>query len=309
MEFNWKTRSIKDWREFLTQSKNSNWMQTWSYAQAAFATDHLRTRIALIERQGQPIGMMCVQEIKVGPAEIVNLKRGPLWFISPNQDLIVEFAEKFRKEFPKKLFQRLRWMPEIDLEPDSIDRLEKIGFKLRKENFITSLIDLNISLEQIRAGLLQKWRNCLNKSQRSSLQIEVQTNNRFLKSFLKFYQFHQVQRKYRGPSQRFLQTEFENCEKTKDIFYVWAYIENFPVAAIAITCHGTTAAYRIGWGNPEGRKRNAHYSLLWKAIEYSKELGLKQFDLGGLLPDEAVGVTHFKKGLNGQEIKRVVFSN
>ncbi len=309
MEFNWTTRSIKDWREFLAQSKNSNWMQTWNYAQASFEADHLVTKIALIERQGLPIGMMSVQEIKFGPAQIVNLKRGPLWFIDPTQELIVEFAEKFRNEFPKKLFQRLRWIPEMELQPSSVERLEKIGFKLRTENFVTALVNLRQPLFEIKKNLQQKWRNCLNKAERSSLQIEVQTNNRNLSSFLKFYQYHQHQRNYKGPSLRFLKTEFRDSEKTKDHFFVWAYVDHFPVAAIAITCHGSTAAYRIGWNNPSGRKHNAHYALLWKAIEVSKELGHAHFDLGGLLADEAAGVTHFKKGLNGHEMKLAIFGN
>ena len=309
MEFNWKIRSIKDWRDFLDQSKNSNWMQTWSYAQASFAADYLKTRIALIEQQSRPIGMMCVQEITFGPIQIINLKRGPLWFVTPTQELTVEFAKQFRNEFPKKLFQRLRWMPEIELQPESVDRLAKIGFKLRSENFITSLVDLNLPLTDIKKNLQQKWRNCLNKAEKSLIQIEVQTTNKFLSSFLKFYQYHQHQRKYKGPSARFLKTEFSHSEKTKDHFFVWAFIDNFPVAGIAVTRHGSTAAYRVGWNNPDGRKYNAHYALLWKAIEVSKEFGHAHFDLGGLLPEDAAGVTHFKNGLNGQEIKLAILSN
>lgn len=309
MEFNWKTRSIKDWRDYLARAKNSNWMQTWNYAQASYAADGLMTRIALIEDQGRSIGMMCVQQIKFGPAQIINLKRGPLWFVEPTQELIIEFAKAFRKEFPKRLFQRLRWMPEIELKPEAIGQLEKIGFKLRTENFSTALINLRDPLSVIRKNLRQKWRNCLHKAERSSLTLEVQTNNGQLRSFIKFYEFHQRQRKYRGPSRRFLNTELDNSEKTKDHFFVWAYVDHFPVAAIAVTRHGNTAAYRIGWNNPDGRKHNAHYALLWKAIEISKQFGHTHFDLGGLLCDEAAGVTHFKKGLGGHEIKLAVFSN
>ena len=309
MEFNWKPRSIKEWREFLAQTKNANWMQTWNYAQASFTADYLITRIALIEQQGEPIGMMSVQQIKFGPAQIINLKRGPLWFVEPTQELTVEFAAAFRKEFPKKLFQRLRWMPEIELNSATTARLEKIGFRLRKENFVTALVDLRQPLLEIKKNLQQKWRNCLNKAEKSGIELVVQTSNEHLDSFLKFYNYHQRQKRYQGPSQKFLKAEFSTSEKTKDHFFIWAYVNHFPIAAIAVTCHGSTAAYRIGWNNPEGRKHNAHYALLWKAIEISKQRGHSHFDLGGLLPDEAAGMTHFKNGLNGHEIKLAIFGN
>lgn len=309
MKFNWAPRSLKEWRHYLAKTQNTNWMQTWNYAEASRTADHFISRLALIEKDGQPVGMMCVQEIKLGPVQLINLKRGPLWFAQPTETLFLEFAKTFRQEFPKKLLQRLRWIPEIELGESALSQIEKIGFKLRKENFLTAWLDLQQSVEKLRAGLNQKWRNCLNKAERAQLDIRMDKENTQLELFLNFAEAHQREKSFSGPTKKFLRTEFLNSAKTNEHFFLWAFVQEKPVAGIAIVRHGSTTAYRIGWNTDLGRKLNAHYILLWKAILISKELGHHQFDLGGLLPDSAVGVTHFKQGLGGRETKRVTLSN
>ncbi|HBA41433.1 MAG TPA: GNAT family N-acetyltransferase, partial [Alphaproteobacteria bacterium] len=47
----------------------------------------------------------------------------------------------------------------------------------------------------------------------------------------------------------------------------------------------------------QGRKSAATNFLLWQAIEILKERGIDWFDLGGIHPDAAPGLTHFKSGL------------
>ncbi len=127
MHFDWSPRTLKELRGFLARTQNTNWMQTWAYAQATFISDHYRTRIALIIHNNEPVAMMSVQEIKLGPIRFVNLKRGPLWFEKPTEKLFLEFAKAFRQEFPKSFGQRLRWMPEFEIEEKTLSELKKSG--------------------------------------------------------------------------------------------------------------------------------------------------------------------------------------
>ncbi len=313
MNFNWQIRTLKEWRDLYAKAIQQNWMQTWAYAQASLATDHLRSRLGLIEKDGQPIGVLCVQEIKLGPIHIVNLKRGPLWFTSPTAEMLIEFAAAFRKEFPRSFFQRLRWLAEFDFQKEGkeelVEQLNKIGFKLRKENFVTSWIDLGHPLEQLRKNIDQKWRNCLNKSEKSNLTVQHQERLQNAKLFFDHYKEHLQSKKYHGPSEKFLRIEFSELEKINDIFYLWAFHEDKPIAAVVITVHGNTAAYRIGWNSETGRTYNAHYLLLWQALTISKERNLKYFDIGGLLPGDSPGITKFKNGLGGHISYYPILSN
>lgn len=299
MQFDWSPRTLKEWREYLSRAKNSNWMQSWAYAQATFATEYFKTRIALITHENKPVAMMSVQEIKIGPLHFVNLKRGPLWFEQPTEELFLKFAKTFRQEFPKSLGQRLRWIPEFEMRDETLGQLKNIGFKLHRHTFTTSWIDLTQSEESLRKNLQQKWRNCLNKSLRSPLTIEVDHSDRRFSLFMQYFRQHVLQKKYNAPSERFLQIEFNELAHQSDRFFIWAYLDGEPAAAIAIVIQGQTASYRLGWNTEQGRKHNAHYALLWKALIIAKEKGLTSFDVGGLLLEDPSGFSHFKLGLGG----------
>ena len=97
-----------------------------------------------------------------------------------------------------------------------------------------------------------------------------------------------------------MKEEITTAFQTGDGFLLWAYVDNVPVAGIAILMHGNSGSYRIGWNTEVGRKVNAHYNLLWNAILTLKELGLEYFDLGGIKPDDAKGISHFKTGIGGK---------
>jgi lipid II:glycine glycyltransferase (peptidoglycan interpeptide bridge formation enzyme) len=299
MQFDWSPRTLKEWREYLSRAKNTNWMQNWAYAQASFATEFYKTRIALITHENKPVAMMSVQEIKIGPLHFVNLKRGPLWFEQPTEKLFLDFAKTFRQEFPKSLGRRLRWMPEFEMREEVLGELKNIGFKLHQHTFTTSWIDLSLSEDDLRKNLQQKWRNCLNKALKSPLKIEADYSNRQFPLFMEYFRQHVLKKKYNAPSERFLQIEFKELSRQSDQYFIWAYVDGVPAAAIAIVTQGKTASYRLGWTTEQGRKHNAHHALLWKALLISKEKGLSAFDVGGLLLDEPSGFSHFKMGLGG----------
>ncbi len=312
MQFDWSPRALREWRQYYDRAQAANWMQTWAYAQASLRADYLTSRLALISEKSEPIGIMCVQRVKFGPVEVLNLKRGPLWFSQPSSDTLLKFAEAFRREFPKSAWQRLRWMPEYNFlnedSPETLDKIKNLGFKLRSEDFVTSWINIKQTETEIRSQLDQKWRNCLNKSQKLNLQIQVDENLANLAIFFNFYVKHVKVKKYQAPSVKFLAAEFQELAKTKEVLFIWSLEEQKPSACIAIVLHGKTASYRVGWNTPAGRKNNSHYFLLWKALLLAKERGCTGFDLGGLLPDEAPGLTHFKLGIGGNITKTYVFS-
>ncbi len=309
MEFDWSKKTIGEWRALLMKAQKANWMQTWPYAQACFKRDYKTTRLAVIKKQGAEIGIMAVQEIKLGPIQIVNLFRGPLWLIAnPTQAHFLEFAETFKTEFPDKIFQRLRWMPSWEVDQETQSLLEKIGFKKRKEYFLTIWLDLKKSTDELRSDLKQKWRNSLNKSEKLSLEIVKDVSLSRLDLFLKFYVQHKKIKNFHGPTPAFLKEEFSTAFQAGDAFLLWAYVKKRPIAGVAIVIHGKTASYRFGWNTEDGRKANAHYNLLWNAILTLKANGIELFDLGGLKPDEAKGISHFKSGVGGSRQHYDTFS-
>jgi len=311
VNFNWTPRTLNEWKVFFKQTTQANWMQSWSYATAKLKYDHTGSRLALIEKNNKPIGLVCIQENKLGFIHLIDIKRGPLWFETPTTKTLIEFANLLSKEFPKRIGRRLTWLPEFDFskskEEKIFELLKQKGFNLQTHTFITSIIDLSSSEDEIKKNFDQKWRNCLNKSFRENIEVKINTNLKNPSVFFQYYNRHLTDKKYKGPTARFLMQEFSELEKINEIFYLWAIKNSNPVSAIVITINGNTASYRVGWNTEVGRKSNAHYLLIWNAIIHSKKLGLTKFDLGGLLPVEAPGVTSFKEKMNGQKIHLLGF--
>ncbi|GIL16257.1 MAG: hypothetical protein BroJett040_00080 [Oligoflexia bacterium] len=308
MEFNFTPPTVREWRDYLSRTTKATWMQTIAYASAARKVDQRSTRFARIVKNNEVIGIVAIQELKVAFIHFVSIYRGPLWFDGQNtEENIKEFISLFNQTFPKRLFRRIRWMPEWSLdETNSVDFIEKSGLQRANETFETLWVDIRPSLEDLRKKLDQKWRNALNKSERSPLQITVDTRGKFLNLFLKEYDIYKAQKKFVGPTGRFFKAEIETALQYGDAIILWARLNNVPVAGIIVMKHGKSASYRVGWNSHEGRDHNAHYCLLWKAIEVLKADHIEHFDLGGILPDEKDGLTRFKLGLSGTRFKTEV---
>lgn len=305
---NFSLRTVGEWRALLEKPVRTSWMQTIQYASAAHKVDQRKTHFATIEQDGTPIGLVAIQEQKLGPLHFVSIYRGPLWFegheTSQNMN---EFIRIFQKAYPPRLLRRIRWMPEWNFIEDSSIDFKKAGLKNANQSFHTLWVDIRPSLAELRKNLAQKWRNALNKAERSDISITADNKGLHLDHFLKEYDFFKAQKKFQGPSGKFFKQEIESALPFKDAIILWAKISGIPVAGIVIMKHGRSASYRLGWNSQLGRDTNAHYLLIWKAIEVLKKFNVEYFDLGGILPDEKEGLTQFKMGLNGESFKTEVF--
>ena len=67
-------------------------------------------------------------------------------------------------------------------------------------------------------------------------------------------------------------------------------------------CFGDTAWDYIAITTPAGRKTYASYAVFWALAESCFQLGMRQFDLGGIDPINNRGVYDFKKGTGATQI-------
>ncbi len=304
MEFDWKIESVEEWRQKLTEVPLGNYLQSWTYAKAVRTLNFRPTRPALIRRSGQVIGMMAVQEAKLGPLSVVNLYRGPIWFTeNPPQDWLGEFARAFDQEFPKRLFRRRRWMPEWAESESARKILHEAGFQKKDEKgYKTIVLDLSQPIPSLRSNLKQKWRNALNKGEKAGLSLREDWRGPTLELFIYHYLQHKGDKGYRGPSAKLLREEYRAASPFEDAVILWASKNKKPVAAMFVLLHGSGATYHAGWTSEEGRTANAHNVLMWRAILTLKDKGIRNFDLGWIDHEVGEGFTKFKYGLGGKQL-------
>ena len=304
LQIDWSKRPISQWRALMRRVPRSSWLQSLPFGKACEVHDHKRTRLGVIIRDDEPVGMLAVQEIKLGPVRAVDLWRGPLWFSSnPGIETLAAFAQVFAKEYPKGILRRRRWLPEWRDPREAQAALAAAGFKPVGKSYETLWLDLTRSLDQLRSDLKHKWRNALSKGERSQLSCVPDWGGETVELFLKFWDLHKKLKKFPGRSADFLREEIRAALTLKDTVILWAHADLLPVAAVLIVIHGRSASYRASFSTDEGRARNAHNFLLWRAVETLKEWGVRDFDLGGLEPTGGEGLTRFKEGMGGEPMR------
>lgn len=306
MYFNWEPITIAQIDEFMLKTENTNWMQTWPYAYACHKRDQKNCQIVRIMENDKVIGIVLIEQIKLGIIHFIQINRGPLWLKGQNPEKrVLEFAQLLQETFPNKWYRRRRWLPELESTEKAKHQLQQIGFQLTTLSFDTIWIDLTLPEETLRKNLQQKWRNCLAKSEKQNFLVQIHESIQSFQEFIKGYENYKKLKKFIGPTSEFLSVEVKTGLKTKSHLLVWAVNENQQIAGILIALHGKTASYRVGWNSLKGRELNAHYSMLWQLIIFLKSKGFQKFDLGGILPNEEPELTHFKRGLGGNEIHSI----
>lgn len=305
LQLNFTLRTVGEWRELLRRTTQTPWTQTIQYGYAVSKVAYQSTRYATLERRSEIVGVVAIQELKWGPIHHITITRGPLWFSGhETPENLKEFSQILNNTFPRRPLRKLRWLPEWKMgDTDSLDFIEATGRKLTPQSFETLWLDLKPSLDELKKKLDRKWRGHLHKAERSPLEISIDMKGLHLDSFLRAYDSFKAQKKFDGPNGTFMKHEIEKALPFKDAIILWARLKGLPVAGVVVMKHGTSASYRISWNTPEGRLHNAHFLLLWKALEVLKSQGVESFDLGGILPDDNNGLNIFKLGMNGVRFK------
>ncbi|MCX7978152.1 MAG: GNAT family N-acetyltransferase [Bdellovibrionaceae bacterium] len=287
MEIIYPALKVADWRALVDRAPRANWMQTWPYAVATFRRDQKQYRVGVIQDGGRELGFFVLQEIRLGPIHFVNLMRGPLFF-TPHEDLelLKRFAEALNREFPRRFLRRRRWMPEWPFSEEARNIIIESGFVSLPQTSETFLVPTCGDLSGVRARLAQKWRNGLNKAEGFGLKVQINEDLQGLSDFVLCYQRFKKEKNFLGPSPAFILEEIRAGAPFRDYWRLVALDGDLPVAGILVAKHGRTASYRIGWNSERGRKTNAHYLLLWTAIEKLNQAGCEGFDLGGILDEE-----------------------
>lgn len=307
MHIIWDKLSPEDWYRIYNRIPKTNLVQSYSYARAVRQIHQQVTRFGVIRaKDNSVIGLVQMQEIKIfGLIHRVFIDRGPLW-CDPATTLETEktFWTLIAESFPARLGRKRRFIPEAKADPRLPPIFEKLGYKKTGAGYKTMWLDLRADLDTLRAGLKPKWRNMLRRAEENSLIIDTDDRGIMLELLLAGYTQDKAVKKYSGASPQFIRAlEMTRNPEEYSLILTAAPVEAPPVAMVYFRIHGTSATYQIGWSNDQGREKRAHHLLLWAAIKTLKDSGIHWLDLGGIDPDQAEGVTRFKKGLGGEMLE------
>lgn len=306
--------SPPDWSQMLPRFDDATIYQTWSYGSVRWGQDHLGH--VVLKKDGEIIAATQVRIIKIPilGAGIAYVSFGPLWRPRGRQKDLGNFQQLVRalyNEYVLKQGLLLRILPN-KIDDEDVDMIHSV---LKEEGLLwqqsipsyrTFLIDLSLSLEQLRKSLDQKWRNCLNRAEKNKLAIIEGTDDNLYERFSNIYKEMHDRKKF---------SEFVDINKMRAVqkdlrdqikmAIMLCESETEPVSAVVCTAIGDTGIYLLGATNDKGRTLQASYLVQWRVIEWLKARECRWYDLGGIDPEQNPGTYHFKAGLSGRLGKEV----
>jgi hypothetical protein len=303
------------WHGLVSQFDDANIYQLWQLAETGRRADDVSR---LVLRQGDEVvaaaelRLFCLPLTRSG---VAYLRWGPLWRRTgrtPDPEHFRLALRALRTEYVERRGMVLRLNPRLFTgeHADRIESLTQEGYSLLPPASAeqTLIMDLSPTVEQLRAGMDKKWRNCLSKSEREGLTLESGTSDALFDLFTPIYD-EMVQRKQFAPTADLARHRRIQATLPEDLKMgvIVARHQGRPCAGAIYSAIGDTALYLFGATNDVGMRTSGSYLVQWELLNTLKRHGIREYDLHGINAESNPGTYRFKKGLAGKHGREVSF--
>jgi len=301
-----------EWLTEAAQFQDHNYRQCWEYGRLLAERRKAASMHVKIERDGDVLGLADVR-IKRAPllGGIAYISGGPLTRKGTAEDSerLGACLDGLRRRFVDGEGLILRVQGTLG-DPAWNERATACfaaeGFASASQGlaYRTIVVDLRPPLAEIRAGLAQKWRNCLNKAERCNPAPAVSTRIEDFDRFAALFNPFVGRKGFRVDLDADFYRAVQSGSPPAEALTLAMLEANGRLAAGHMSSMlGDTCVYLLGATSDEALKTNAAYLLQWEVIKLARDRGMKWYDLGGIDPEGNPGVYHFKCGLGGVEMR------
>jgi lipid II:glycine glycyltransferase (peptidoglycan interpeptide bridge formation enzyme) len=299
------------WHGLLQLFDDANIYQTWSYE--AERSGERQISHLLLKKDGNVVAaaqarITKIPFINVGAAYV---RWGPMWCLHgrPRDHEILALAVRcLRNEYVCQRRLPLRLLPRVLNDKRDIVEPILIGEKFHpvpdEGAQRTLLVDLEPTLGELRKGLDQKWRNCLNRAEKNNLTIEDGTHDDLFRVFLDIYAQMHARKQFVETSDinqfRAIQGNLPDQLKMRIAI---AFSNRRPAAGVVCSKIGDMGIYLFGGTSDVGLNTNASYLLQWHMLTWLKSDGATSYNLHGINPEKNPGTYRFKAGFCGKNGK------
>src|SRR5262245_47423303 len=168
----------RSWYDLMTTFRDANLYQTWSYDGVRYKQ---RSVVQMVMRRNQTAVAAAQARIVQLPGTrtgIAYVRWGPMWRptgSAEDTEVFRQAVRALRNEFSRRRGLVLRLYPLAYRGRDeALARiLQEEGYRFHEgvKSDRTLIVDLEPPLEELRRALDQKWRNCLNRAEKSGFEV------------------------------------------------------------------------------------------------------------------------------------------
>jgi lipid II:glycine glycyltransferase (peptidoglycan interpeptide bridge formation enzyme) len=217
-----------------------------------------------------------------------------------------DLLKAMRSEYATGRGLLLRVLPNVfDDDPDAeavCSTFREAGFGRKESPHQTLFLELQPTLEELRKGLHQKWRNCLNNAEKNDIGLRIGTDTQLFEEFRSVYGEMRARKAYAADididKYTALQMRLPEAERP---LIILGERDGKVVAGGVFSTLGDTGVYLLGATNEDGMKSKASYLIQWRIIQWLKEAGFRRYDLGGVDAVKTPTTYLFKARICGRE--------
>ena len=307
-------QSPDSWAEVLSGFTDASIYQSWPYGAVRWGKRQLSHLVLRQHGQVRAAAQLRVARLPVVPAGLAYLRWGQFHRRGQPFDAAVVGAmvSALRREYVCRRGLALQIIPSAflasDRRPAFVRAFEAAGLRPQPAlgAYRTVLVDLSSDVPTLRKRLQQKWRNQLNRAEKSGLLLEVSDTDEAYQAFVPLYDGMWARKRFEASVDV---TEFGRVQERlaggARLQTFTARSEGQPVGALVCSLMGEHAIYLLGATNERARELKAAYALQWQAMMWLKERGARIYDLGGIDPVANPGGYHFKSGFGGAEVTQL----
>lgn len=187
----------------------------------------------------------------------------------------------------------------LTVEPDWKEMPHVGGWKLSPNPILmakTLILDLAKSEEELLSHMKANTRQNIRRSERAGVEVRSAKNLEDVAACLEVYKETAKRAGFALHKDEYYEDIFSILGSHSQLFM--AVYEQKVVSFVWLAMSKKTAFELYGGMNEAGKRIRANYILKWEAIRRSKEWGVEQYDMNGLLND---GVSEFKRGFADHE--------
>ncbi|BCR22001.1 peptidoglycan bridge formation glycyltransferase FemA/FemB family protein [Borrelia sp. HM] len=232
---------------------------------------------------------------------------------------ITKFSEKIKPFLHKKtIFIRYDLMFYTSRNLKEEYNPIKLKLKNLKKSFDdiqppnTTILNLDDSLENIKAKMKKKTRYNINLSSKKNITVIIDNKFKYFDEFYKLHQETAKRDKFAIHSKEYIKNlikAFKEDENSKIKLIVALYNDKL-ISGIIVGIYKDKATYLYGASSKENKHLMPNYAVQFKAIQILQSLSIKEYDLLGIPPTANAkhplfGLFQFKTGFGGQIIHRI----
>jgi lipid II:glycine glycyltransferase (peptidoglycan interpeptide bridge formation enzyme) len=302
MSTTWDDLPRAQWEEFHA-AQPASLQQSWAYGEALQALG-VRIHRAMVWQDGRLLAVaqfMCRRI--AGYLSLASCTRGPVWLAEVLPEQRAQVYRLLRRDLPVPRLKVVLFSP--DRTAGEVTAGETRGLSRVMSGYATVYLDLGLPQASLKAQLEGKWRNRLNKAlSHEKIRWQVQASVKRCEWLLAKELDQREAKKFHGLPTAFVSAYLAAHADPRQAFVVaYAELGKNTIAAQLFLIHGQVASYHVGWSDEEGRQLSTHNALLWKALVYLQEAGVKVLDLGGVNTHDLPGISRFKLGTGGRAVR------